>query len=64
MEESVGESSPETVEDGGSTGFRGGRHGLKVRPGGLFHEPVSDRNLVTGMNGGGGDFWGLNNGGC
>ncbi|KAI3780439.1 hypothetical protein L2E82_10420 [Cichorium intybus] len=42
----VAEANMKTVEIGGSGVWRG-RHGLKVRPGGLFHEPILDRNLVT-----------------
>lgn len=63
-EASIGESVPEAVEDGGPTGVGRGGHGSEVCPGGLFHQSVSDRNLVTRMGGEGGDFGRLDDGGC
>ncbi|KAJ9541441.1 hypothetical protein OSB04_027947 [Centaurea solstitialis] len=50
-EASVRKSVPYAVEDGGPIGVRRRGHGSQVRPGGLLHEPVSDRNLVIGMRG-------------
>ena len=46
-EEGTGELDPEAVENGGSVGFRGGGHGLKVSPSRLFDKVITYRDFAT-----------------